>query len=89
MREFRIRYGLGGGFGGPGDWETIEAENYDDAVQQAWQAACEEYEMYYGMHGLQSHEEIQEENPDWDESDVESEYNEQRESWLDYEVEEM
>ena len=86
---FRIRHGLGGGFGGSGDWEYIEANDYDDAMQQAWQAACEDYEMYEGMYGLQSWTDIEEENPDWDDTDIEMEYNDQRESRLEYEAEEV
>lgn len=90
MPEFRIRYALGGGFGGTRhkDWETIEAENEEEASNIAWECACNEYESYSGMYGLRSVDQIMEED-EVDEKEAEEIYNNERESWLDYEVEEV
>lgn len=87
MAKFEIRYGLGGGFGGceSNDWEEIEAENEERATDEAYTAACEEYDRYDGMHGLRSVSQIMEEE-DVNESDAEEIWTEERESWLDYEV---
>lgn len=87
---FEIRYGLGGGFGGAGDWEPCEGvDTLDEAVDCAYEQACQEYDSYEGMHGLGSFDEIQEENPDWDEEEVEEQWRENREGWLDYEAREV
>lgn len=89
MKKFEIRYGLGGGFGGCGDWEESNAKNEEDAYAHAHEMAIEEYEMYEGMHGLENTCTIAEENPDWDEDEVWDEYVECRESWLNYEIKEI
>jgi hypothetical protein len=89
MPKFMIRYGLGGGFGGPGEWEEIEAKDLGHANQQAYELACQKYELYDGKHGLLSFEDIREKNPDWSDEDIEQEWLDNRESWLDYEVEEI
>lgn len=88
--KFRIRYALGGGFGGceNKDWEEIEAEDLDEANTIAWQNACEEYDSYLGMHGIRDIDEIMEED-DCDEEEAEAERNEDRESWIEYEAEEI
>jgi hypothetical protein len=93
--RYQIRYGLGGGFGGAGEWEEIEAEDLDAAEQEAYYAACETYENYSGMYGLRSVEEILEElievegwEADGLDEAAEETYNEERESWLDYEARE-
>lgn len=85
MADFYIRYGLGGGFGGPGDWEVVQCDDFNKAEDAAYEAACETYESYAGMHGLQSVEEIMEEEQ-CDEAVAQEIFNEYRESWLDYEV---
>lgn len=87
ITKWLIRYGLGGGFGGckHNEWEEIEADNYDDAMKQAWEAACDEYDSYDGMHGLRTVEEIMEED-EVDEEEAEEIWRDDRESWLDYEA---
>jgi hypothetical protein len=89
MAKYQIRYGLGGGFGGAGDWEDCDAKTMEEAEEWAYQEACEMYESYDGMYGIQSWEDIKKDNPDWDEEDIEMEWIEQRESWLDYEAREV
>lgn len=88
MKTFEICYGLGGGFGGCGDWQEFDAENVEDAETEAYEAACETYYSYGGMHGLANREELAEEEPDWDDVDIEDEINEDMESWIDYEARE-
>lgn len=86
MAKYEIRYGLGGGFGGPCEWEDCEAETLEEAEAIAYDEACQVYDSYDGMYGLQTENEIMEENPDFDEEDAAMEWREQRESWLDYEA---
>lgn len=86
MKMFWIRYGLGGGFGGPGAWESTLAKDLDDAETQAWEAACEKYDTFDGLYGLQTIGEIKEEDPELTEGDAEEQWRESRESWLDYQA---
>jgi hypothetical protein len=88
---WQIRYGLGGGFGGceRNEWEDCEeANNEDQACDYAYEMACQEYEMYDGMHGLRNTADIMEED-EVDEEEAEEIWREERESWLDYEVREV
>lgn len=84
---FFMRYGLGGGFGGceSCEWEECDATTEDEAYKEAWLRACEEYESYEGMYGLRTIEDIMEEE-DLDEEEARTAYNDEMESWLDYEV---
>jgi hypothetical protein len=84
---FEIRYGLGGGFGGMGDWEDAYAKTLEEAELEAYERACELYESYEGMYGLRTAEEIMEED-DCSEDEAIMTYEEERESWLDYDVRE-
>lgn len=88
--RFRIRYALAGGFGGceHADWEEIEAENFEEAEKEAYRLVVEEYEGYEGMYGLRTIEEIMEED-EVEEGEARDIYNDERESWLDWEVEEI
>jgi hypothetical protein len=89
MKKFKVFYGLGGGFGGATeDDEIYEFANKDEAIEFAREKACEEYDDHAGLHGLRSIEEIMEEEG-LDEDEAIAEYKEERESWLDYEVEEI
>jgi hypothetical protein len=88
---YQIRYALGGGFGGAEkqEWEDCpEAVDLDDAIDIAYGKACEEYEMYDGLYGLRNIEMIVEED-EVDESEAQSIWEEERESWLDYEAREV
>jgi len=80
---FIIGYGLSGGFGGIHDYEVIEAVDENEAEDCAYQAAVEYYENYVGSNGLRTVEEIMEED-DLDEESAEEEFNEERESWIEY-----
>jgi hypothetical protein len=88
--KFKIKYGLGGGFGGCDnmEWEYIDADNLNEALDEAYDNACNEYEMYNGMHGLRSVDDIMEEE-DCDEDTAEEIWTEERESWLSYRAEQI
>lgn len=86
MARYRIRYGLGGGFGGCCEWEEIDAPNDEAASVAAWEAACEEYESYDGLHGLRSVSDIMKEDG-LDSDEAHEAWEEERESWIDYESE--
>jgi len=87
--KFKIRYALGGGFGGceNKDWEEIEAESREEAENEAERLAIEEYESYEGMYGIRTIEEIMEED-EVDEDEAQDIYRDDRESWIEWEVEE-
>lgn len=97
MNQYNIYAGLGGSFGGARYQFTSLCETIEEAKDEAFQAACEEYESYAGIHGLPSWEDAiadycadNDINPDEysgeDSEAVEEYYNEIRESWLDYSV---
>lgn len=90
--QYKIWYGLGGGFGGARNFEIIDCENEDMAMTIGWELACEEYDSYAGLHGLDDLDDVARDNDlDLDISEnfekAEMIYNDQRESWLDYRVE--
>lgn len=84
--KYLIKYGLGGGFGGAINDEIEEFSTQEEAENYAWQKACEYYEQYEGLHGLRTTDEIMEED-EVDEEEAQRIYEEERESWLDYESE--
>ena len=83
---FKVYAGLAGGFGGADFIEVEEFDNEEEAWTRAWERACEEYEGYCGLYGLRTLEEIMEEDG-VSEEEAEETYSEERESWLDYRVE--
>ncbi len=89
MKKYNIAYGLGGGFNSLSwDDEVYEFENEDEALEFAFDKACEEYENYAGSYGLRSVNQIMEEDG-LDEEDAENIYYDERDSWLDYKVKEI
>ena len=92
MKEYKCWYGLGGGFGGARDFEIEEFDNEEKAEEYAWELACEYYENYVGLYGLRDYEQIAEDEGldiEKDEDEINEIYNEERETWLDYWVEEV
>jgi hypothetical protein len=85
---FEIRYGLGGGFGGAGEWVPSNASTIEEANDEAYELAKEEYDGFAGSHGLRTVVQIREEEG-LDEEEAEEEYNEERDGWLDYEAREV
>jgi hypothetical protein len=98
---YNIYAGLGGGFGS--NLEEVESgvefATEEDAWEAAWEAACEIYEGYIGLHGLRSVGDIIEQDLKTDPDNVGASqevlnsmaqeiFEEEREGWLEYNVEE-
>jgi hypothetical protein len=75
MTQFRITYGVGGGYNDIST-EIIEAKTLDEAIEIAYVNAIEVFDSYG----------VYEENHMTDEDD-ESEYQQSIEPWIDYSVE--
>lgn len=88
MTKYKIFVGLGGGFGGAQEIEVSEFESKEAAMDYAYEVACETYDSYTGLHGLRSVDEIMQEEG-FGEVEAEEAYREERESWIDYKVEEI
>lgn len=99
MKQYNIYAGLGGSFGGANYQYTTLCETEDEAFDEAYERACEEYEQYEGLYGLPGWEDAtreyceelgisQEELEDTDEESlaIEEYYNEARENWLAYHI---
>ena len=86
VKKWAIFAGLGGGINSVCFHEFLETTK-SDASQYAYQLAVEDYESYVGMYGLREISTIMEED-EVDEEEAEQIYNEERESWLSYYVEE-
>ena len=71
---------------------VIEAKDHDEAIGLAWEAACEDYESYAGLHGIRDEEQIAEEeglDTEEDAEEIQAIYEDERESWIDYEALEL
>ena len=92
MKEYNIYAGLGGSFGGARYLYTTLCESEDDAADEAYQAACEEYEDHSGFSGLPNwndaveaaRNESSECDDEPDEDIVQEYYNSFVEDWIDY-----
>jgi hypothetical protein len=60
----------------------------EQAEQEAYQLAIDDFETYEGLHGTRTTEDIMEEDEIDDYDEAYEIYNEERESWLNYWVEE-
>ena len=54
MAYFKITYGVSF----DNNEEYIEAKDYDEAIHEAWVAACADYDSYGGLHGIPSEVQI-------------------------------
>lgn len=54
MAYFKITYGVSFA----DNEEYIEAKDYDEAMHEAWVAACADYDSYGGLHGIPSEAQI-------------------------------
>lgn len=88
MSNYRIFAGLGGGFGGANEVDVLENTSRAEAEDYAYELALQEYEMYDGLHGLRTVDDIIDKEG-VDEREAYEIYNEERESWLEYYVEEI
>lgn len=97
MKQYNIYAGLGGSFGGANYQYTGLYETQEEAEEDAFQAACEDYEQYEGLHGLPDWEDAVEaycsdqgiNQEDFDDEvlqEVEEYYDDAREDWLCYYV---
>lgn len=99
MKQYNIYSGLGGSFGGASYQYTGLYETEDEAYDDAFELACADYEQYASLHGLFSWEDAIDaycadngiDREDFVETDENSEeieeyYNEERESWLEYQA---
>lgn len=86
--KFIIKYGMGGGFGGAIAEEEVVAEDHEEAELYAFEAACEYYEMYVGLHGIRGTDDIMEEDG-CNEDDAQDIFNEERDTWLEFYAEEI
>lgn len=87
--KYNIYAGLSGGFGDADYQGTGEFEDENAAYEYAYQLAAEEFNSYVGMHGLLTWSEIAEEeglDPEEDAETIDTLYEEQVESWIDYYV---
>ena len=86
--KVKYKYALGGGFGGcqSKDWEVDSFISEKEALDYAYQMACEEYDDTAGMYGLMTVQEIME-GEEVPEEEAKEAYHEEREGWLEYEVE--
>ena len=87
MTLYKIKYGLGGGFGGAKDFEILDLGTLEEAQSAAYEMAVEFASMFEGSCGLPDFYEIKEEEACSDEEANEI-YYEELENWLDYSVEE-
>lgn len=95
MAWFKVYAGLGGGFGGARYIGTYEYDDIDEATDDAYRMAVEEYQSYEGYHGIMSPMEIEDDLRDsgFIEDDMTDEevadmvdchYREEIESWISY-----
>ena len=94
MPKFKIYAGLSGGFGGAVYQGTYEYDTIEEAEDDAYTLAVEEYESYAGSQGLMSWSEIKEDliesfGIEPSEEDVNDHYREYVESWISYYVKEI
>lgn len=93
--KFEIFAGLNGGFGGAQSLGIFDFDDEEEALQEARNAAIEEYESYEGCHGILSREECKEDliasfGIEYaTEDNVDMAYLEEVESWIEYYVEEV
>ena len=89
MPWFKIYCGMGGSFGGVRYNGTYEYANIDEATEDAYRMAEEEYQSYEGCHGIMSWQDCYEDLRDSfgeepDEEDVDIHYREAIEGWISY-----
>ena len=85
MALYVIMYGCGCGE----EEEIVEAENFDRAMDMAYEAAVENYESYEGLHGIMNREDVAEEFGLEDEDEIDEAYIEERENTISYSAEEL
>lgn len=87
IKKWAIYSGLSGGFGGS-NFDRFEECTAKEASDIAYENACEIYENYVGSYGLRNIEDIKKEEDIEDNEEAEEVFNEERETWLAYHIEE-
>lgn len=82
---------MGGSFGGAIYQGTYEYDNEEEALNDAYRMAEEEYQSYEGYHGIMSWSDCKEDliesyGEDISEEDVDLYYLETMESWISYKI---
>lgn len=89
--KYKIYAGLSGGFGGATYQKTEDYSSMDEALEDAYALAVEEYQSYEGCHSIMSWDDCREDlidsGFDYDDEAVDNRYQEELESWLSYYVE--
>lgn len=91
MPWFKIYAGMGGSFGGAQYHGTYEYDDVNEAADDAYHMAEEEYQSYEGYHGIMSWQDCYEDllesyGEEPEEEDVDMHYREEIESWISWEV---
>lgn len=86
VKKWVIFQGMGGGFGGA-RFDSFETCTAKEAMDIAYDLACQTYEGYEGCHGIRSQSDIMEEE-DVTSEEADEIANEERESWISYYIEE-
>jgi hypothetical protein len=90
MTKYFIKYGLGPTME---NYDVIEADNFEEALDDAYQLSVVEYSSYEGMHGIPSYSDISDEIIQGEEptkqeiEEIDERYNEEVENWIDYSAE--
>jgi len=81
-----VGYGLGGSFGGIQNYEVVDVKDEQEAIDEAYQKACDYYDSYAGDSDLRDINAIMEEEEIDDEEIACDIFCEEREDWLEYEA---
>lgn len=84
-KEYNIYAGLGGGFGGARYQYTGLFNSEEEALEEAYAVACEEYEAYEGTGGIMTYEDALKE-AEGDESIANEILEQEKDDWISYEV---
>lgn len=87
MAKYNIYAGINGGFGGAQYKGTSEYKSDDEAEQEAYELAVEDYESYAGFHGILSWNDIAKQNeldPCEDSDEIDELYQQEIDDWIEY-----
>lgn len=87
MNQYRIIYGLGGGFNIKSEG-VYECKSTEEAEELGYELAMQEYDGYAGMYGLRDIDMIMEQD-ECSEDEANGIYLEEASSWIYYEVDEV
>lgn len=83
-----MKYKIYAGLSGATYQKTEDYSSMDEALEDAYALAVEEYQSYEGCHGIMSWDDCRIDSGfDYDDEAVDDRYQEELESWLSYYVE--